>query len=126
MYETRFALELAGKYGEYWQNDAKERIRKMQVDVDSGNVLVDSDGAAYWANSGNYLPSDCVEILGYTNCKFSREATAKAREKQLDEAVEIYRRNYRGPSEEELIEIRAVFGEGETIVDVITGDEIIL
>lgn len=37
-------------------------------------------------------------------------------------AIEAYRKNYRGPSEEELFEMRAAFGPGETVVNILTGD----
>jgi hypothetical protein len=38
-------------------------------------------------------------------------------------ALEAYRRNYRGPSEEELFEMRAAFGAGARVVNAITGHE---
>ena len=40
------------------------------------------------------------------------------------EAIENYRRNYTGPSEEELFEMRAAFGTDTTVVDVLTGKKI--
>ena len=35
--------------------------------------------------------------------------------------LENYRRNYKGPGEEEKTEMRAAFGTGTTVVNVITG-----
>ena len=36
-------------------------------------------------------------------------------------ALEAYARNYKGPSEEELFEMRAAFGPGAKVVNVLTG-----
>ena len=36
-------------------------------------------------------------------------------------AIEAYRNNYKGPSEEELFEMRAAFGAGAKVVNALTG-----
>ena len=38
--------------------------------------------------------------------------------------LEAYRKSYRGPDEEEKAEMRAAFGTGSTVVDIITGERI--
>ena len=38
-------------------------------------------------------------------------------------AIEAYRKNYRGPSQEEMFEARAAFGSGARVVNVLTGHE---
>lgn len=38
-------------------------------------------------------------------------------------SLEAYRRNYKGPSEEELFEMRAAFGAGARVVNALTGHE---
>lgn len=38
-------------------------------------------------------------------------------------AIEAYRKNYRGPSQEERFEARAAFGSGARVVNVLTGHE---
>jgi hypothetical protein len=38
-------------------------------------------------------------------------------------AIEAYRKNYRGPSQEERFEMQAAFGSGARIVNVLTGHE---
>ena len=97
----------------------------MQKQADDGEIGLDTSRAAYWISSGNYLPEDCVEKLLHTTFSFDPEATARAREKQVAEDLAEYRRLRKGhkPSEEELFEMRAAFGKGETVVDIITGDE---
>ena len=46
------------------------------------------------------------------------------RNAQVQKELAQYRANYTGPSDEEVAEMRAAFGEGETVVDVITGKTI--
>lgn len=121
---TRFMRELNGDFGEFWKKNAEQDIAKMQKRADAGEIEVDENGAAFWVSSNNYLPEDCAEMLSYTDFIFDIQATAEARDKQTNEFVEEYRKNYKGPSEEEKAEMRAAFGEGAEIVDVITGKTI--
>ena len=37
------------------------------------------------------------------------------------QSIEAYRKNYRGPSQEEMFEMRAAFGSGAKVVNVLTG-----
>jgi len=39
------------------------------------------------------------------------------------QSLEAYRQNYKGPSQEELFEMRAAFGAGARVVNAITGHE---
>ena len=88
------------------------------------NIEVEDDGAAKWISSGNYLPADVVEKLTFAGADFfSAEATAAKRDAQTAAFLDSYRRNYKGPSEEEKAEMRAAFGEGTTVVNVITGEK---
>lgn len=121
---SRFEEELNGKWGEYFKNRALEEIEKFQICANNGEILLDDDGGAYWKESGNYLPSNCVEILLHTDFKFSPEATAAARDRQQDEFLAQYRRTAHIVSAEELCEMRAAFGPGETVVNLITGESI--
>ena len=121
---TRFMRELNGDFGEFWKKNAEQDIAKMQKRADAGEIEVDENGAAFWVSSNNYLPEDCAEMLSFTDFIFDIQATAEARDKQTNEFLEEYRKNYKGPSEEEKAEMRAAFGEGAEIVDVITGKTI--
>ena len=123
---TRFEQELSGALGAFWKKEAEKEIAKMQERIANHEISTNMDGAAFWSKSGKYLPSDVAEKLSYTDFPFSLEETAKAREAQNDRFLENYRKNYQGPSEEELIEMRTAFGTGETIVDIITGQRISL
>ena len=78
---------------------------------------------AFWNSNGNYIPADCAEILSHTDFPFSIEETAKARKAQTAAQLEAYRQNHR-TSAEEVEEMRAAFGTGTTVVDIITGERI--
>ena len=117
---TRFAREWNGELGDFWQKHAHEEAERLMSQRD--NIEVEEDGAAKWISSGNYLPADVVEKLTFAGADFfSAEATAAKREAQTAAFLDSYRRNYKGPSEEEKAEMRAAFGEGTTVVNVITG-----
>jgi hypothetical protein len=121
-------MELSGELGPYWVKSAREEINKMQDRADRGEILTEEDGAVKWKRSGNYLPEDCVEKLSYTHFTFSPEATKKKRDAQTERSLKAYResRKNHSYSAEELYEMRAAFGAGETVVDVITGQRVTL
>ena len=118
---TRFEQEYSGALGAFWARHAQEEIEKMQRKADSGEIRVDENGAAFWATSGKALPSDCTEILSHTTFEFDAAATADLREAQTIAFLAGYRHT---PSDEELAEMRAVFGKGATVADCITGKRI--
>jgi len=121
---TRFERELSGSLGAFWKKNAEQEIAKMQERADNDEIRTNTEGGAFWNKSGNYLPADCAEVLSYTDFPFSLEATAKARETQTAMQLEAYRKSYKGPNEEEKVEMRAAFGIGSTVVDIITGERI--
>ena len=88
-------------------------------------AIVETDGAIKWSSNGRYLGRDTMEKIianGFTD--FSVVATNVKREIQVEEELAEYRRNYKGPSQEELVEMRAAYGKGATVVNVITGEVI--
>ena len=121
---TRFERELSGSLGAFWKKNAEQEIAKMQERADNDEIRTNTEGGAFWNKSGNYLPADRAEVLSYTDFPFSLEATAKARETQTAMQLEAYRKSYKGPNEEEKVEMRAAFGIGSTVVDIITGERI--
>lgn len=84
------------------------------------------DGIARWKSSKAVIPSDCAEFALFLELPIDVQATNAAREKENEEFIAEYRKNYKGISPEELAEIRAVFGAGEVVVNVLTGDKITL
>ena len=67
---------------------------------------------------------DLLEMLVLVTDKADSAATRAARETEVQADLESYRANRKAPSAEELAEMRAAFGEGTKVVDVLTGKEI--
>ena len=117
---TRFEREISGSLGAFWKKNAEEEVRKAVAKVDA-DAAVEADGAIKWNSNGRYLMDDFCEKLEYAGYAFSREATAEKREAQNAESLAEYCRNDKGLTGEALAEARAAFGEGTTVVNVLTG-----
>lgn len=120
---TRFQQEISGALGQWWKEQAEKELEDAVRKADA-DAIVEPDGAIKWVKSGNYLMDDFCEMLEYAGYPFSREATAKSRDIQNSKFIEEYKKNYTGPSEEELFEMRAAFGDNGTVIGVITGNVI--
>lgn len=117
---TRFEREISGSLGAFWKKNAEEEVRKAVAKADA-DAAVEADGAIKWNSNGRYLMDDFCEKLEYAGYAFSREATAEKRDAQNEESLAEYRRNDKGLTGEALAEARAAFGEGTTVVNVLTG-----
>lgn len=122
---TRFEREISGQLGEYWKKDAENEVKKAVAEADR-NAIVDENGAIRWKSNGSYLMDDFCEKLEYAGYNFSREATKNARQLQVARELEEYRKNWTEPSQEEKEQMRAAFGPGTTVVDVLAGRRITL
>ena len=123
---TRFERELSGALGAYWKSSAEKEIRKMEERQMNGEIFFGADGVVRWTSNNRVMPKDCREILSHTAYRdlFSEEASRAAEDAETAAFLESYRKNYAGPSEEEKAEMRAAFGTGSTVVDIITGERI--
>lgn len=123
---TRFERELNGSLGVYWVENAKKEIRKMEERQINGEIFFGADGVVRWTSNNRVMPKDCREILSHTAYRdlFSEDASRAAEEAETAAFLESYRKNYKGPSEEEKAEMRAAFGTGITVCDIITGERI--
>ena len=118
---SRFTKEWNGELGDYWAKEARREATRLMAQKD--DIEVESDGAARWKKSGNYLPEDVVEKLIYGGADFlDPEATARKREKQDEEFLSSYRSKKHTLSAEMLSEMRSVFGTGIEGVDVLSGE----
>lgn len=91
--------------------------------------LNNADGAFYWAEANRPVPLDaCEEFRVVDELHYDDLKQARAVRWHNDQAIAEYRRNRRAHarSSEELAEMRAAFGPGETVVDVITGERFTL
>lgn len=125
MRKSRFMLDLEGKFGEFWQKQALESIEKTRKELEAGEITIDEQGVARNC-IGNIVMSDILEMLTFVTDKVDVEATKAAADEESSRWAAEYRAQMANhvPSEEELFEMRAAFGEGATIVDVISGQTI--
>jgi len=133
---TRFEQEISGlldrqvaerkgtENTHYWERSAKAEVEKAVKEANE-KAIVEEDGAIRW-KTGSYLMDDFCEKLEYAGYAFSRSATREARDRQVSEELKAYRSQKRGYSSEEIAEMRAAFGSGQVIVDIITGERITL
>ena len=118
---TRFERELYGMHGEFWQKKALETLETRRNEWKIGKMLVDLDGVARWASNNTPLPDECALQAKLAGVPINIEATRKARDEHLEE----FARNYRHEvTAEEMFEMKAAFGEGTTVVNVLTGEKI--
>lgn len=123
---TRFERELNGSLGSYWAENAKKEIRKMEERQINGEIFFGADGVVRWTSNNRVMPRDCREILSHTVYRdlYSEDASRAAEEAETAAFLESYRKNYKESGEEEKAEMRAAFGAGTTVVDIITGERI--
>lgn len=70
--------------------------------------------------------SDVLEKLAMISDKVDVRATQEAHTAEVHAEIESYRENKRTLAQEEIFEMRAAFGSGSTVVDVLTGETIAL
>jgi len=117
---SRFTNELRGELGAYWKADAEKRLEEMEVAVARGEITIDDNGVAR-NKIGRALREDQMEILSFTDWKFSIDATRAARDEEISKSIAECGKNQSAPNQEEIFEMRAAFGEGTKVVDVISG-----
>lgn len=122
---TQFELELFGYKGNFWRKDAEKRLKETEEEIKSGKITIDENGVARNC-IGRVVMHDMMDIIEHVSKDFNRKNTEKALDKENREFLEEYRKQQENHelSQEELFEMRAVFGEGEIVMDVITGKEI--
>jgi hypothetical protein len=89
--------------------------------------LTERPGAAVlrWECNGRFPQDDMLAawlVLGVIS-EQQAEATSEAHDADTKKLLAEYRANPPQPSPEQLAEMRAAFGPGETVVNVITGEE---
>jgi len=87
------------------------------------NASQDETGAWFWHSNENYLFNDCLEKAGID---FDSEAQDSARSKANEKFISEYREfmeTYEY-SDEEKAGMRAAFGEGAEVVNIVTGKKI--
>lgn len=122
---TRFDRELRGEFGEYWKKEAIEFLHKIEEEVFTGKITIDASGVARNC-IGRVVMDDVANALDYIfqDGSFRWDKTIEVREVEDRKYIEEYLVQDRESSEEELLEMKATFGEGSKVVDIISGKEI--
>ena len=66
------------------------------------------------------------DTIGMVSDKVNVAATAAARDDEVTEEIKAYRANKHTYSDEDVAEMRAAFGAGTTVVNVLSGEKICL
>ena len=119
---TRFQRELSGELGAYWKKEAEKKLRRVETEFSEGKITIDGNGVARNC-IGRVLMEDMLEKLAMVTDEVSVEATRAAREQEASASLEAYQENARPVSEEERMEMRAAFGTGTTVVNILTGEK---
>lgn len=118
---TRFQMELSGKLGQFWQNEAQKELERVKLDLEAGRITVGVDGVAR-NYLGRALSNDMLEklvMVAPEEVKFFLKPTQRARKAEVEEALQQYASLE--PSDEEMHEMRSAFGTGTTVVDALSG-----
>lgn len=97
-----------------YREDEAERLREK---IFSKEDSYEKDGVRYWRSNDAVIPPFCYEDAGL-ECPPEQ---VEAREAHVSAFIADYKKNQKAPSSEELFEMRAAFGPGTTVVDIVTG-----
>lgn len=86
----------------------------------------DSNYVLRWKSNDRVPPQEVLDFWKYIGKRFNMSKSITARNRESKRSIEQYKKSMRNHkySEEELSEMRAVYGKGEVIVDIITGEKI--
>ena len=122
---TRFERELSGALGAYWKTSAEKELTRIRQELEQGRITIDKNGVAR-NQIGRVLMNDLLEKLTYITDAVDAEATAAAREEEVERSLAAYRANAKPAGKEAKKEMRAAFGKGQTVVNILTGERITL
>lgn len=122
---TRFEKELNGSLGAFWQKEAEKELAKIAKEIENGEITFDENGVAYNC-IGRILMDDMAEKVAHVDSRINLKATEEARLEEAEKFFAKYRGTKRTRSEEEMAEMRATYGRGTKMVDLLTGEEFTL
>ena len=120
---TRFQQELNGSLGPFWKQEAEKELAKVKADLENDRITIDENGIARNC-IGRVLMADMLEKLLLVTDKADKAATTAAREAEVSKELTAYREAKQSTSAEELAEMRAAFGKGTRVMNVLTGEQI--
>jgi len=97
--------------------------RKEDFYIDETNS--DSGPVVRWSSNNRIPFGDMLAEFAHAGWISVQIVENSLAQRQIEDRISLenYRRNYRGPSEEEQFEMRAAFGSGARVVNVLTGHE---
>lgn len=122
---TRFDRELKGEHGEFWKKKATQYLHKIEEEVFRGEITIDKEGVARNC-IGRVVVHEVANALDYIiqDGSFRWDKTIEVRNKENEEFLKEYASREPHYSGEEIAEMKAAFGEGDTVIDVLTGKRI--
>lgn len=125
---SRFTKELAGEYGSYWKSEAEKTLQKVDEQIRNGEITIDEFGVARNC-IGRVVSEDIAEQISLLkHWDIDLEMTSKMHKIEVEKELEQYRKSMENyvPSTEEISEMQNNFGKGTTVINVITGQKIML
>jgi hypothetical protein len=97
----------------------------VTIDRHASEFYLDGN-VARWASNNAVPPADCLAAMAKQNLLTAEQHAASVAKRDEETAAFIaeYRRTARAPSAEQRADMRAAFGAGATVVNVITGRKI--
>lgn len=122
---TRFDRELKGEYGQFWKKKAIQHLHKIEEEVFRGEITIDKQGVARNC-IGRVVVDEVANALDYIiqDGSFRWDKTIEARNKENEEFLKEYASREPHYSSEEIAEMKAAFGGGTKVVNILTGREI--
>jgi len=120
--KTRFMRELNGDLGAFWQQQAEAELERVKADLNNGQITIDENGVARNC-IGRALMDDLLEKLALVTDRADTAATQAAREAEDRATIAAYKAARKAPSAEEIAEMRAAFGPGTEVLDILIGEK---
>lgn len=107
------------------QHSRKSALRLIE-DFDNPEKVRIEDGVPHWVSNNCVPPADVLALWEHAGLAFDHKKSIQARDAETTSFLNEYRKREmnREHSPEEIAEMRAAFGEGYTVVNVITGQTI--
>lgn len=110
----------------YYIESYKKDEKSQSFLVESFKKMKIENGIARWDTNNRVINNDSAEFAKYLGYEIDLEKMNEIRKKETNAFLSNYKKQMKNHvrSEEEIFEMRAAFGVGSTIIDVITGEKI--
>ena len=112
-----------GKQGEFWKGEAEKSVKSYFEETST------VDGVIRWNSNDRVPPTELLELWAYVGIldRYVYYKSIEVQEREQAASIQQYkeaRAKQGGYSQEQLFEMRAAFGAGATVVNVLTGETI--